>query len=960
MTQLFSLQHIHSLLKRSQLYSYFSHYKKSSLLILLLLFIALPLTLFFSLQQTRISSSANGTLAYDIVVVGGGTGGVSAAIQAARQGVRVAIVEPTDWLGGQMSAAAVSTMDEGYSRSGVVIERDSGIYKEFVQRVSSKYGGLGNVHKCYWGADSICVEPGVAKDVVTEMVASTGNIDIFYRTRVTQIQKTGNTITGVLTHSSASNDDNILQAKVVIDATEYGDVIPLTGADYRLGKYIASSGIDESALNTCMQDITYHGTIKRYDNGIPANLQMTQEPPNYQAARGLFTQDVSKTTPPAVGDNYPWSFTQFVGYRGIPDKSRPSTATPDSVAGLQAITKTGINVQGNDVAQTLRFIQDQSYRQAQSCEAKLRTIQYLYYIQKDLNLPWSVADDEGFTTTFNTTENNCANIPAAFKEIEKRLPLEAYVRESRRVIGITTLTSFQIQAQKDTDHKTLASVKPTSFESAIALGGYNMDLHNCNTASTIDPSIDSPASVNGNHEKFQVPLESLIPASVDGFLVAEKNISQSRIANGATRLQPITMLTGQAAGALAAIAVKSNRQPRAVVPIEVQNVLLDGKSPISLFDLVDVTPDNPHWKAVQLISNYNIMAGYGDGRFGPSDTITRGIMAIVLTRLLQIPTDNTQLDAYTKIKEKGITSSASFQDFAPDDPLLKGQLALFMSRTLGNFPADGPAAINYLQGLGIGVGCNGADPTTCNVQISTRGDMADVAGALTKMRRDKGVQGGDIPSIPTQPPASAPVPTAAPAQNPPTTAQACPVDYQGFYDVQSDYQPASKCFNERYCIVRGFSAHMLGPDDILTRAQYVAFILRYHDQIVGDWKIISQAEVESLPRYPNKVTNPETGKAQFLFTDVDPSNSLAKEIYTSQKYGFIQGYQDGSFLPDEEWYFGFHGVTRNDAWPLGQNYVFTQIGSRVKRIDFLRGLYTYGKYHGTLPACNDLPNIQYP
>ncbi len=955
-----TFKHLPALVKKAKYYPFVTRHKKSSLFILLLLVTILPISILFSLQRTRISSNANSTLSYDIVIVGGGTGGVSAAIQAARQGTRVAIVEPTDWLGGQMSAAGVSTMDEGYSRSGVIIERSSGIYREFTQKVISKYNGLAYMHKCYWAADSLCIEPSVAKNVLGEMVTSTGNIDIYYRTKVTQVQKTGNTITGVLTHSTASNDDNILEAKIVIDATEYGDVIPLTGADYRLGKYVASSGINESVLNTCMQDITYPATIKRYDNGIPANLQITQEPPNYQAARSLFIQDVSKSTAPGVSDNPPWSFTQFLGYRGIPDKSRPSTSTPTTVAGLQSITKTGINVSGNDIAESLRFIQDTTFRQNQSCEAKLRTIQYIYYIQKELNQPWSVADDEGFDTLYNTTDNNCTNIPAAFKEIEKRLPLAPYVRESRRIIGLTTLTSYQIQAQKDSDHKTVASVKPTSFENSIAVGGYNMDLHNCNTSSTIDPSIDSTGSVNGNHEKFQVPLESLIPASIDGFLVAEKNISQSRIANGATRLQPITMLTGQAAGALAAISVKTNRQPRSVVPIEVQSILLDGKAPISLYDTVDVTPDNTRWKAIQIISNYNIMVGYGDGRFGPDDAMTRGTMAIVLTRLLQIPTDNTPLDAYNKLKEKGITTAASYTEFGPNSQLLKGELALFIARSLNQFPADGPEAITYLQTLGITLGCNGATPSSCNTQTSSRADMAEaVSATLIYIKINKGT--GEITPQPTQV-VSTPVPTTisiSPTTEP-TTAIACPTEIQGFYDVPSDYQPATKCFNERYCIVRGFSAHMLGPDDILTRAQYVAFILRYHDQIVGDWSLMGQNEVNALPKYPNKITNLETGKQQFLFSDVDPSNSLAREIYTSQKYGFIQGYQDGTFLPDEQWYFGFHGVTRNDEWPLGSPYTFTQVGDRVKRIDFLRGLYTYGKYHNTLPACNDLPTIQYP
>ena len=51
---------------------------------------------------------------YDVVIAGAGTGGFSAAIQAARLGAKVALIEETDWIGGQMAAAGVSTMDEAY------------------------------------------------------------------------------------------------------------------------------------------------------------------------------------------------------------------------------------------------------------------------------------------------------------------------------------------------------------------------------------------------------------------------------------------------------------------------------------------------------------------------------------------------------------------------------------------------------------------------------------------------------------------------------------------------------------------------------------------------------------------------------------------------------------------------------------------------------------------------------
>ena len=57
---------------------------------------------------------------------------------------------------------------------------------------------------------------------------------------------------------------------------------------------------------------------------------------------------------------------------------------------------------------------------------------------------------------------------------------------------------------------------------------------------------------------FGLPLGSLLPQEVKQLVVAEKSVSVSNIANGSTRLQPVVMQIGQAAGALAAIAVKQN------------------------------------------------------------------------------------------------------------------------------------------------------------------------------------------------------------------------------------------------------------------------------------------------------------------------------------------------------------------------------------------------------------------
>ena len=106
---------------------------------------------------------------------------------------------------------------------------------------------------------------------------------------------------------------------------------------------------------------------------------------------------------------------------------------------------------------------------------------------------------------------------------------------------------------------------------------------------------------------FQVPLDVMIPASVDGFIAAEKNLSVSRLTAGALRLQPITMMTGQAAGTLAALSVLGNIQPREVKAVSVQKVLLESGVDLSLSRYSDVLAEHKYYGVVQLASLYKLL-----------------------------------------------------------------------------------------------------------------------------------------------------------------------------------------------------------------------------------------------------------------------------------------------------------------------------------------------------------------
>ncbi|MBK8011580.1 MAG: FAD-dependent oxidoreductase [Deltaproteobacteria bacterium] len=99
---------------------------------------------------------------YDLVIFGAGTGGSGAAIQAARLGLRVALVEETDWVGGQATAAGVTSMD-GFAGGNLPLA--ASIYREWIERITARYASLGkSVGTCYWDSATYCFEPKVGQD----------------------------------------------------------------------------------------------------------------------------------------------------------------------------------------------------------------------------------------------------------------------------------------------------------------------------------------------------------------------------------------------------------------------------------------------------------------------------------------------------------------------------------------------------------------------------------------------------------------------------------------------------------------------------------------------------------------------------------------------------------------------------------------------------------------------------
>jgi hypothetical protein len=126
---------------------------------------------------------------------------------------------------------------------------------------------------------------------------------------------------------------------------------------------------------------------------------------------------------------------------------------------------------------------------------------------------------------------------------------------------------------------------------------------------------------------YSIPLGALIPEKVNGFIVSDKSISVSNLINGATRLQPVVLLTGQAAGTLAALTVKENKEVREISIRKVQQSLLNQKAYIS--PLFDVKPTDVDFETIQKIVATGILKTKGESYkwanrtwFYPDATIT--------------------------------------------------------------------------------------------------------------------------------------------------------------------------------------------------------------------------------------------------------------------------------------------------------------------------------------------------
>jgi hypothetical protein len=492
-------------------------------------------------------ANAQQKLSTKVLVIGGGTGGTAAAIQAARMGVPVMLVEETPWLGGMLSAAGVSATDGNH-------RLPSGIWREFRGQLYKVYGGPAAVETGW--VSNTQFEPSVADSILKAMAAPLKSLDIRFGWRFDRTIKKGNTITGARFINNKKQTLTI-SATVTIDATEMGDAFASAKVPYDLGMEAGSLtgetvGITET--NDVVQDLTYVAILKDY--GAAADCTIAK-PAGYDPAEfdGACTDYYIDSTKPAPAVNS----KTMLEYAKLPN-NKYLLNWPKA---------------GNDTY--LNIVELTPEQRAKELEkAKATTWRFIYFIQHQLGYK-----NLGLTNDEFPTADRFALIP--------------YYREGRRVKGIVRYTMRHLAEPFDYGEPL--------YRTSISVGDYPIDHHHKKNPSAPQHLEFYPVP------SFSVPLGALIPEKTNGLIIAEKGISVSNVVNGTTRLQPCVLLTGQAAGVLAALTVQQRTTPAKVSVRAVQKGLLDAGA--YLMPYIDVPYAHPHFAAIQRIGATGILKGTG-------------------------------------------------------------------------------------------------------------------------------------------------------------------------------------------------------------------------------------------------------------------------------------------------------------------------------------------------------------
>jgi len=487
----------------------------------------------------------------DVLVWGGGTGGVAAAIQSARAGAATLLLTPGPWLGGMVSAAGVCCPD-----GNELTPWQTGLWGALLRALEQEEPeGLDQNWVSCFG-----YRPTTAESILQRWVAALPNLNWCSNCRLLEVERQGSLITAVTVERGERSQR--VACRVVIDGSDRGDLLPLAGASFRFGWEPQEQWHEPSAPPQA-----------RIDRDPFFQLQPVQSP------TWVVMGQLDGAPPAAMAASLAAPFERACEAFGL-----ERTITYGRLPG--GLVMLNWPLHGNDWHAGLdrAFSADPLQQRELAGEMQAHSLNFAEALQQASG-GW-LRLGEAFPAD--------AGSPAPW------LAAMPYWREGRRLLGRHTVIEQELLPLGSGESIAPLPLAGDGSLQSIAVGNYANDHHY--------PGPDWPLAAKScrwggrwSGTPFCIPYGALVSAEIDNLLAADKAFSTSHMANGATRLQPLILNVGQAAGAAAALAVSTNVPPSQVPVRQLQQRLIeDEQAPSAVVPLWDTPWHHPQWRQRQL------------------------------------------------------------------------------------------------------------------------------------------------------------------------------------------------------------------------------------------------------------------------------------------------------------------------------------------------------------------------
>jgi hypothetical protein len=501
----------------------------------------------------------------DVVVAGGGLGGCASALAALRNGLSVILTEETDWLGGQLSQQGVPPDEHPWIETHGATQ----LYRDFRNGVRDYYKrnypltdeaqSRKNLNPGDGSVSKLCHEPRVAVAVLNDMFAayiSTGKLQLLLEHKVTGAETKNNQVKAVEAINLSNKKKLVLSAPYFVDATEMGDLLPMTGTEFVTGAEAKSDTGELHAPEKADPENNQAFTVCFAIDYVPGENHVIEKPREYDFWKNFVPKmskpwsgkllDLAysnpKTLEPKVLGFHPegidmgaklnlWNYRKIINKKNF----KPGTYKGDI---------TIVNWPQNDYFLGNLIGASEKEFKKHFERGKQLSLSLLYWLQTEAPRPDGGKGWPGIRLRKDImgTEDGMAKYP--------------YIRESRRIKSLFTIKEEHVGADNRamvTGNK--SDNKAAEFYDSVGIGYYHIDLH---------PSTSGDNYIDFGSLPFQIPLGALLPTRMENILPANKNIGTTHITNGCYRLHPVEWSIGESVGLLIKYALDKRVIPRTV------------------------------------------------------------------------------------------------------------------------------------------------------------------------------------------------------------------------------------------------------------------------------------------------------------------------------------------------------------------------------------------------------------